>query len=206
MSGPQVITFGCRLNAYESQLIAGIAVILFIFGATGASRIKVENRFIDYFKTDTPIYEGMTLIDERLGGTTPVEVVLEAEGKLAEAEAEWEAQREAQITEGLAAAQRALSHEPLTQTRLNEARVAYQGVLVLQAGHAPAQAGLAMLEKLEESLAGLDAEEFTAAEDALAEAKTHARAVGLESDVLASVQKRLTGAQAAPTAQKGPVG
>ncbi len=65
----------------HGKVIALIAVLLFIFGATGAARITVENRFIDYFKTDTPIYEGMTLIDERLGGTTPLEVVLKGEGK-----------------------------------------------------------------------------------------------------------------------------
>jgi len=51
---------------------------VFFFGM-GAQRIVVENRFIDYFKTDSEIYEGMTVIDQRLGGTTPLEVVLEAE-------------------------------------------------------------------------------------------------------------------------------
>lgn len=65
----------------HGKVIALLAVLLFTFGATGAARITVENRFIDYFKTDTPIYEGMTLIDERLGGTTPLEVVLKGEGK-----------------------------------------------------------------------------------------------------------------------------
>ncbi len=69
------------LTERYGKLIALIAVVLFIFGVTGAARIEVENRFIDYFKTDTPIYQGMTLIDERLGGTTPLEVVLEGEGK-----------------------------------------------------------------------------------------------------------------------------
>jgi hypothetical protein len=65
----------------RGKVIALIAILLFVFGVSGAMQIEVENRFIDYFKRDTPIYEGMSLIDERLGGTTPLEVVLEGEGK-----------------------------------------------------------------------------------------------------------------------------
>lgn len=39
--------------------------------------LKVENKFIDYFNEDTEIYQGMSLIDNKLGGTTPLEIVLE---------------------------------------------------------------------------------------------------------------------------------
>ena len=38
--------------------------------------LRVENSFIDYFKKDTQIYQGMKLIDQKLGGTTPLDVVL----------------------------------------------------------------------------------------------------------------------------------
>ncbi len=52
-------------------------VLLFALGITGMSRLSVENRFIDYFKPSTEIYQGMVLIDRELGGTTPLDVVLD---------------------------------------------------------------------------------------------------------------------------------
>ena len=38
--------------------------------------MEVENSFINYFSKKTEIYQGMKLIDEKLGGTTPLEVIL----------------------------------------------------------------------------------------------------------------------------------
>jgi len=46
------------------------------FSITGAMKLRVENSFIDYFKKDTQIYQGMKLIDQKLGGTTPLDVVI----------------------------------------------------------------------------------------------------------------------------------
>jgi predicted RND superfamily exporter protein len=51
---------------------------LIVIALTGIPRLSVENRFIDYYKDDTEIYQGMTLIDTRLGGTTPMDVVIDA--------------------------------------------------------------------------------------------------------------------------------
>jgi len=42
----------------------------------GISKLEVENSFINYFSKETEIYKGMKLIDEELGGTTPLEVIL----------------------------------------------------------------------------------------------------------------------------------
>ena len=53
--------------------ITGIVIILSIFGI---SKLEVENSFINYFNKDTEIYKGMKLIDEELGGTTPLEIIL----------------------------------------------------------------------------------------------------------------------------------
>lgn len=44
----------------------------------GISLLSVENRFIDYYKPSTEIYQGMELIDKELGGTTPLDVVIDA--------------------------------------------------------------------------------------------------------------------------------
>jgi predicted RND superfamily exporter protein len=57
---------------------AALFVVLFVLGVAGALRLTVENRFIDYFHDDTEIYQGMALIDRELGGTTPLDVVLDA--------------------------------------------------------------------------------------------------------------------------------
>ena len=60
---------------YKKTILA-ITVIVVIFSITGASKLRVENSFIDYFKQDTEIYQGMALIDKKLGGTTPLDIVL----------------------------------------------------------------------------------------------------------------------------------
>ncbi len=53
-------------------------VTIFVIGISifGISKLKVENSFINYFSKNTEIYKGMKLIDEELGGTTPLEVIL----------------------------------------------------------------------------------------------------------------------------------
>ena len=50
--------------------------IIIILSLIGISRLEVENSFINYFSKKTEIYKGMKLIDEKLGGTTPLEVIL----------------------------------------------------------------------------------------------------------------------------------
>ncbi|MDH3636134.1 MAG: MMPL family transporter [Gammaproteobacteria bacterium] len=55
-----------------------IFVLLTLIALTGIPRLSVENRFIDYYKESTEIYQGMTLIDTKLGGTTPMDVVIDA--------------------------------------------------------------------------------------------------------------------------------
>jgi uncharacterized protein len=54
-------------------VFSSIILILSIYGLT---RLKVENSFINYFDKKTEIYQGMKLIDEKLGGTTPLEIIL----------------------------------------------------------------------------------------------------------------------------------
>jgi predicted RND superfamily exporter protein len=56
-------------------LVSG--VIIFIISAVGISRLTVENSFIEYFKDTTEIHQGMKVIDQKLGGTTPLDVIIE---------------------------------------------------------------------------------------------------------------------------------
>ena len=53
-----------------------ISLIVLFTSIYGVSLLRVENSFINYFKSDTEIYKGMKLIDEKLGGTTPLDVIL----------------------------------------------------------------------------------------------------------------------------------
>lgn len=62
------------LNYKKTILVMTFFTVL--FSATGSTKLIVENSFIDYFKKETQIYQGMALIDQKLGGTTPLDVIL----------------------------------------------------------------------------------------------------------------------------------
>jgi predicted RND superfamily exporter protein len=53
-----------------------VTIIVIGLSVFGISKLEVENSFINYFSKNTEIYKGMKLIDEELGGTTPLEVIL----------------------------------------------------------------------------------------------------------------------------------
>jgi len=55
-----------------------IFLVVSAISIIGMSKLSVENRFIDYYKEHTEIYQGMILIDEKLGGTTPLDIVIDA--------------------------------------------------------------------------------------------------------------------------------
>lgn len=59
-------------------LTVAVIVGLFTLSLVGVRQLTVENRFIDYFKKTTDIYQGLELIDRKLGGTVPLEILLEA--------------------------------------------------------------------------------------------------------------------------------
>ena len=57
-------------------LIFGSTTIIIIFSIIGIFKLEVENSFINYFDKETEIYKGMKKIDDDLGGTTPLNVIL----------------------------------------------------------------------------------------------------------------------------------
>ena len=57
-------------------LVFAVTGLLILLVVLGLSRLQVENRFIDYFKDTTEIYQGMELLDSRLGGTIPLDIIL----------------------------------------------------------------------------------------------------------------------------------
>jgi predicted RND superfamily exporter protein len=57
-------------------LIFGSTIIILILSIVGIAKLEVENSFINYFDKETEIYKGMKKIDDDLGGTTPLNVII----------------------------------------------------------------------------------------------------------------------------------
>ena len=65
-----------NLALNSRKIIYAVCVLVVCFGVYGISKIKVENSFIGYFKESTQIRQGMQIIDTKLGGTIPVDVIV----------------------------------------------------------------------------------------------------------------------------------
>ncbi len=68
----------------KRKAILFAAAAIAVINAVGISRLEVENRFIDYFKSDTEIHQGMLEIDRQLGGTTPFDLIINKHGAVVE--------------------------------------------------------------------------------------------------------------------------
>ncbi len=68
--------FFAKISQNNQKMIFSITGIIIVLSLIGISRLEVENSFINYFSKKTEIYKGMKLIDEKLGGTTPLEIIL----------------------------------------------------------------------------------------------------------------------------------
>ena len=74
--GSKITYFFGLLSISNKKIIFFFTGVIIILSVVGISRLEVENSFINYFNKNTEIYKGMKLIDEKLGGTTPLEVIL----------------------------------------------------------------------------------------------------------------------------------
>ena len=72
----KITSFFGNTSIYKKNIIFVTSAVVIILSIVGISRLEVENSFINYFKKNTEIYKGMKLIDEKLGGTTPLEVII----------------------------------------------------------------------------------------------------------------------------------
>jgi predicted RND superfamily exporter protein len=59
-------------------VVIGVSLALAALSIWGISRLQVENRFIDYFHESTEIYRGLSVIDQKLGGTTSLDIIINA--------------------------------------------------------------------------------------------------------------------------------
>jgi predicted RND superfamily exporter protein len=67
-----------RIAENHGSKVVAISVIAAVVSLYGISKLEVENRFIDYFHKHTEIYQGMSVIDQQLGGTVSLEILLDA--------------------------------------------------------------------------------------------------------------------------------
>ena len=72
----KITNFLSNYTLKNKNIIFATAAAIVVMSLFGISKLQVENSFINYFDKDTEIYKGMKLIDEELGGTTPLEVIL----------------------------------------------------------------------------------------------------------------------------------
>ena len=72
-------------NAFANLVIQKPSQILILFtivfaiSISGITKLTAENQFIKAFKEDTEIFQGLSVIDSQLGGTTPLDIIIEAD-------------------------------------------------------------------------------------------------------------------------------
>ena len=71
-----ITDFLAKVTINSGKSIYAVFIFLSIVTIYGLNLLKVENSFINYFRSDTEIYKGMQLIDNELGGTTPMDIII----------------------------------------------------------------------------------------------------------------------------------
>jgi len=72
----KITSFLSKVAQKNTITIFTSAVAVIVISIVGITKLEVENSFINYFDKETEIYKGMKLIDEELGGTTPLNVII----------------------------------------------------------------------------------------------------------------------------------
>jgi len=71
-----ITSFLSKVAQKNTKTIFTSALLVIIISIVGISKLEVENSFINYFDKKTEIYKGMKLIDNKLGGTTPLDIII----------------------------------------------------------------------------------------------------------------------------------
>ena len=72
----KITSFLSSVAQKNTKTIFTSAVLVVFISIIGITKLEVENSFINYFDKETEIYKGMKLIDEELGGTTPLDIIV----------------------------------------------------------------------------------------------------------------------------------
>ena len=71
-----ITSFLSKVAQKNTKTIFVSALLVIIVSIIGITKLEVENSFINYFGKKTEIYKGMKLIDDKLGGTTPLDIII----------------------------------------------------------------------------------------------------------------------------------
>jgi len=71
-----ITSFLSKVAQRNTKTIFVSALLVIIVSIIGITKLEVENSFINYFDQKTEIYKGMKLIDDELGGTTPLDIII----------------------------------------------------------------------------------------------------------------------------------
>ena len=71
-----ITDFLAKVTINSGKSIYAVFLLATVITIYGLNQLKVENSFINYFRSDTEIYKGMQLIDNELGGTTPMDIII----------------------------------------------------------------------------------------------------------------------------------
>lgn len=74
-----ITDFFARVVTGRPSLVVGLYLAIAAISLFGLTRVEVENRFINNFKDSTEIYRGLVAIDRELGGTMPLDVIIDAD-------------------------------------------------------------------------------------------------------------------------------
>lgn len=66
-----------RFAERRPVVVWSLSLVMAGLSLWGVTKLQVDNRFIDYFRDSTEIYQGLSVIDAKLGGTTPLDIILE---------------------------------------------------------------------------------------------------------------------------------
>ena len=78
----KITSFLSKVAQQNTKTIFTSAILAIVVSIVGISKLEVENSFINYFDKKTEIYKGMKLIDQKLGGTTPLDVIVKFSKKV----------------------------------------------------------------------------------------------------------------------------
>jgi predicted RND superfamily exporter protein len=68
-----------KLAEFHGGKILWLSLIILAASVWGITKLEVENRFVDYFKSDSEIHQGLSVIDRQLGGTVTLDIILDAD-------------------------------------------------------------------------------------------------------------------------------
>ena len=72
----KITSYLSKVAQKKTKTIFVSAILVIFISVVGILKLEVENSFINYFDKETEIYKGMKLIDDKLGGTTPLSVII----------------------------------------------------------------------------------------------------------------------------------